>query len=195
MAELTWEKGQLAMYGLGPQRVHNKHPTDTLESIVDQATLPHSKSAAYKVVPWLDAGRRPSVTAATMDALVPCNNSVDDRENSTQVPGMGSCGVGSCSGAGAGGCLARDGCRSYASASASDTYGGREASLDDSYGGGPTSTSLWSPENTSSGEDYTKTSGEDRGFVTKSRSQACFLHPSLFFRIYIYILLIFFLVS
>lgn len=169
--ELTWKNENLAMYGLGPQQ----RVLDTLESVVDQAT---AKSAAYKVVPWLDGGGAPAASAATMDALVPCNNNSvganDNRpESSTQVPAMGSCGVGSCSGAATTGGV---GCRSYASASQSDTYGGggggREVSLD-SYGGGvPTSTSLWSPENTSSGEDCTKTSGEDNDFVCPSRSQA-----------------------
>lgn len=59
MAELTWEKGQLVMHGLGPARVLNKplstcSPTKytcaggTLESLVNQATsvIPHSQKSS-----------------------------------------------------------------------------------------------------------------------------------------------------
>ncbi|XP_057805536.1 transcription factor UNE10-like [Salvia miltiorrhiza] len=201
VAELTWENGHLAAYGLGAPRAASKHAVggawedpcaaDTLESIVDQATcLPHAKSAAGKLVPWLDHGggsvnKAASAAAASMDALVPCSNSCrnDNQENSTQVPGIGACTVGSCSGAaGTDGCLARAGrgfCTSYTSGSPSDTCGGgrdsQQLTLDscerDFGGGGVTPTSLWSPENTSSGDDYTKTSGEDHDTVFHSRSQ------------------------
>ncbi|KAL1540090.1 transcription factor UNE10-like [Salvia divinorum] len=179
VAELTWENGPLAAYGLGnkPAVAWEKphlRPADTLESIVDQATcgLPR----ASKLVPWLDhrGGIKNApvfVAAASMDALVPCHNSGNDGpENSTEVPGIGACTVGSCSGAGRGSCTC------YTSASPSDTCGGGSDSapvtIDSSERDfGLTSTSLWSPENTSSGEDYTKTSGEENDTVYCSRSQ------------------------
>ncbi|XP_047978085.1 transcription factor UNE10-like isoform X2 [Salvia hispanica] len=141
VAELAWENGQLAMYGLGaPRALNNKGAgADTLESIVDQATfsLPHAKSAA--LVPWLDHGA--GAAAASMDALVPCNN--EKHENT----------VGSCSG------LAR----------ASYTSDGRDSLLDSCDR--EFAASLWSPENTSSGEDCTKTSAEDHETVCYGGSQ------------------------
>ncbi|KAG6437806.1 hypothetical protein SASPL_102736 [Salvia splendens] len=183
VAELAWENGQLAMYGLGaPRPLNNKAAgADTLESIVDQATfsLPHAKSAA--LVPWLDHGAvsasASAAAAASMDALVPCNNSRNEKhENSTQVPGIGgACTVGSCSGAEG---LARAAGRGFCTSYTSDTCGGGRDSLLDSCdrefaGRGITSTSLWSPENTSSGEDCTKTSAEDHETVCYGGSQAC----------------------
>ncbi|KAL1546487.1 transcription factor UNE10-like isoform X2 [Salvia divinorum] len=177
VAELAWENGQLAMYGLGAPRALNKAAgADTLESIVDQATfsLPHDKSAASnKLVPWLDHGAAASAAAAaSMDALVPCNNGRNEKhESSTQVPGIGACTVGSCSGADG---LARAAGRGFCASYASDTCGGRDSLLDScerEFAGGITSTSLWSPENTSSGEDCTKTSAEDHETVCYSRSQ------------------------
>lgn len=199
MAELTWENGQLAMYGLSPPRVLKKpaarwekpRAADTLQSVVDQATsLPHAKSAANKLVSWLDQDRASvnkaaaaAAATASMDALVPCNNGSirrnDNQENNpTQVPGIGACAVGSCSGAATtdGGGLSRAGrsfCKSYASASVSPSDS-LQVTLDSCEGGGLTSTSLWSLENTSSGEDYTKTSGEDHDTVCHSRPQACY---------------------
>ncbi|KAI3449086.1 hypothetical protein Pfo_005751 [Paulownia fortunei] len=183
----------------------------TLESIVNQATShTHPKSAVdgggdnvNELVPWLDHHRamvNPSASITmTMDALVPCNNNIhrydNNQENSTHVlesvPGIGTCVVGSCSGAapaaGAtdgsvrGGRVARVGicsCKANASVSESATCGGRESrqvTLDtcerEFGGGGLTSTSLWSPENTSSDKDYTRTSAEDHDSVCHSRSQ------------------------
>ncbi|XP_042017900.1 transcription factor UNE10-like isoform X2 [Salvia splendens] len=183
VAELAWENGQVAMYGLGAPRPLNSKAAgaDTLESIVDQATfsLPHAKSAA--LVPWLDHGAvsvsasASAAAAASMDALVPCNNSRNEKHvNSTQVPGIGgACTVGSCSGAEG---LARAAGRGFCTSYTSDTCGGGRDSLLDSCdrefaGGGITSTSLWSQENTSSGEDCTKTSAEDHETVCYGRSQ------------------------
>ncbi|KAL2251544.1 UNVERIFIED_CONTAM: Transcription factor UNE10, partial [Sesamum indicum] len=123
----------------------------------------------------------------TMDALVPCNNNSicrndNNQENSAHVlEGIGTCvvgcstRVGSCSAAAVatdgGDRVARVGvcsCKANASASESATCGGRDSrqlTLDtcerELGGGGFTSTSLWSPENTSSGKEYTKTSADD----------------------------------
>ncbi|KAL8555929.1 hypothetical protein ACS0TY_003662 [Phlomoides rotata] len=172
------------------------HAGGTLESIVNQATRDlHPKSAApggvgtkvHELAPWFDY-RRAFVSPAnmtTMDALVPINSirrNDHQPENSTHVlesaPGVGTCMVGSCSVEG--GRLARVGscgCRNNASVSESATCGGdsrTQMTLDSSErefgGGGLTSTSLWSPENTSSGGD-TKTSGEDQDSVFHRRSQ------------------------
>ncbi|KAK4416038.1 Transcription factor UNE10 [Sesamum alatum] len=183
----------------------------TLESIVNQATGHlRSKCAvdgggdnAKELVPWFDPNRaaivNPSTATATasitvtMDALVPCNNSIrrNDRnqENSAHVlERIGTCvvgcstRVGSCSAAADGGArVARVGvcgCKANADVSESATCGGRDSrqvTLDtcerELGGGGFTSTSLWSPENTSSGKEYTKTSGDDHDSVCHSRSQ------------------------
>ncbi|PIN08490.1 Transcriptional repressors of the hairy/E(spl) family (contains HLH) [Handroanthus impetiginosus] len=139
----------------------------------------------------------PCVTM-TMDALVPCNT---NQENSTHVlesvPGAGTCvvgcstRVGSCSGSAAGadggvtgGRVARGGtcsCKTNGSVSESATCGGRDSrqvtldTCDMELGGGAgltsKSSSLWSQENTSSGKEYTRTSGEDHDSVCHSRSQ------------------------
>lgn len=172
----------------------------TLESIVNQATRDlHTKSAATELAPWFDHRRAfvnpPAAANMTMDALVPNNNvniggNDNLSENTTHVlesaPGIGTCMVGSCSvsAAGEGRRLARVGpccCRTNASVSESATCGGdsRQMTLDSSErdfgGGGLTSTSLWSPENTSSGGD-TKTSGDDHDLRPhrRSHSQACY---------------------
>ncbi|KAG6402728.1 hypothetical protein SASPL_134937 [Salvia splendens] len=169
LADLTWENGPLAAYGLGASwEKPPLRPADTLESIVDQGTC-------GKLVPWLDhsgGGKNASAFVASMDALVPCHNGGSDGpENCAEVPGNGACTVGSCSGVGRGSCTC------YTSASPSDTCGGGGSdsapltmdSCERDFG--LTSTSLWSPENTSSGEDYTRTSGDENDTVYCSRSQ------------------------
>ncbi|XP_047964459.1 transcription factor UNE10-like [Salvia hispanica] len=180
VADLAWENGPLAAYGLSASRAFNKpancawekphlRPVDTLESIVDQGTC-------GELVPWLDhrgGGKNASAFAGSMDALVPCHNGGNNGpENSAEVPGIGACTVGSCSGVGRGSCTC------YTSASPSDTCGGGGGSdsapltMDSCERDfGLTSTSLWSPENTSSGEDYTRTSGEENDTVYCSRSE------------------------
>lgn len=148
----------------------------------------------------------------TMDALVPSGggdknvnrgrSSVIDRDNSAHVlesvPRMGTCvvgpsvGVGSCSGAaGGGGRLARAavcGCGANPSVSESATCGGgrdsRQVTIDTCERElGLTSTSMWSPENTSSGKEYSRTSGEDHDSVCHSRPQVCNIY---FFNYYAY---------
>ncbi|KAG8391614.1 hypothetical protein BUALT_Bualt01G0205700 [Buddleja alternifolia] len=139
----------------------------------------------------------------TMDALVPCNNNIVHRndhnqDRSTRVldsgPVTGTCRVGcstrvgSCSGAAAPfDCGAKavgvarvgmSGCKTNLSVGESATCGGsRHMTVDTcerEFGGAAfTSTSLASPENTSSGKEYTRTSGDDHDSACHSRSQAC----------------------
>ncbi|GFQ02396.1 transcription factor une10 [Phtheirospermum japonicum] len=119
---------------------------------------------------------------------------IESQENSAHVvgsvPHVLGCStlVGSCSGAGSavdGGArggragICKCGCASESATgrlsrqvTADNTYSEREFG-----GGGLTSTSLWSPENTSSGGEYTRTSAEEHDSVCHSRSQAC--NPSI----------------
>ncbi|KAL8028324.1 hypothetical protein ABFS82_14G148700 [Erythranthe guttata] len=128
----------------------------------------------------------------TMDALVPCRNNIprndDDEhnpENSAHVLEYvvgSSTHVGSCSGAAAHGgrsaLAAACGCKvvgATAAASESATFGGRDDSFQVTLDtcGGLTSTSMWSPENTSSGKEYSRTSAEDHDYSgCRSRSQS-----------------------
>ncbi|PWA67204.1 myc-type, basic helix-loop-helix (bHLH) domain-containing protein [Artemisia annua] len=128
VAELTWKNGQLAMHGLGPPRVVNKphantanltkytwdkpHAAETLEAIVNQATLqPKQKSHiniySDDLVPWLDHHHNSGVTAGTvsasgtvtMDALVPSSNTQPHALSGTNgAPTNCSTRVGSCNG-------------------------------------------------------------------------------------------------
>nr|WAK86073.1 transcription factor bHLH27 [Nothapodytes nimmoniana] len=124
VAELRWKNGQLAMHGLGHPRVLQNKPTTanssptkyawdkpraggTLESIVNQATrVPCRKSGtdggAENLVPWINQQHPSEVAAAsasvsitnTMDALVPCSNTIACRkgqEQSGHVMGIGMC--------------------------------------------------------------------------------------------------------
>ncbi|KAI7742071.1 hypothetical protein M8C21_030077, partial [Ambrosia artemisiifolia] len=97
VAELTWEKGQVALHELGSQRVPTKpqpttewvqpRATETLEALVNQATLqpPYNKTTNAPVkdvvddlVPWMHH-HNPTVAVnntneyatVTSDALVP----------------------------------------------------------------------------------------------------------------------------
>ncbi|KAL3624514.1 hypothetical protein CASFOL_031182 [Castilleja foliolosa] len=148
----------------------------------------------------VNASSASAAATVTMDALVPCNNNrnaksnknknIENQENSSHVvgsvPHVLGCStlVGSCSGGGSaadggarGGKGGRAGiCKCGASESATGRLS-RQVTVDNTYserefgGGGPTSTSLWSPENTSSGGDYTRTSVEDLDSFCHSRSQ------------------------
>lgn len=153
-----------------------------------------------ELVPWFDHHRamvNPGSSTAsitmTMDALVPCNKNIGGNDhNQEQSIHMVGCStrVGSCSGAAAtldggvgGPRIARVGinsCKTNGSVSESAACGGRDSrqvtldSLGRELGvPGFTSTSLVSPENTISGQEYTKTSADDHDSVSHSRSQAC----------------------
>ncbi|XP_042050419.1 transcription factor UNE10-like isoform X2 [Salvia splendens] len=169
VAELTWENGQLAMHGLGVPRVVGKQsasasPTTwdkpraggTLESIVNQAAFYPSAADAKHLKPWFEShcamanpGPTGSVTA-TMDGLVPCAKTVHGHERQEHPAGC-STRVGSCA-------APLDVVRESV-----QTFGGA----------GLTSTSTSSLENTISGQEYTKTSADDRDSVSlHSRSRA-----------------------
>lgn len=156
--------------------------TGTLECIVNQAAalprrkLPFDAAAAADLVPWFDHSRGSSAAASatmTMDALVPCAGAADDRTTAHFVdsapPGGGggvvgcSTRVGSCSGAAAGPAQEEDalaarkrakGSRAAAAAewSGMDQSVSGSATFGRDIGAGMTSTSLGSPENTSSGQ-------------------------------------------
>lgn len=189
VAELTWENGQPSMHGLVPPRVVNRHLVTstwekpissggTLESIVNQATFhiyPKSARGEHELVPWFNNNRailNPAISsggaAMTMDALVPCTNI---QEHSTQVLESArthragcSTGVGSYNPVRVG----VSGCKTNVSLSVSEsaTCGGR--TLDTCELG----TAGFTSENTSSGKEYTKTSGDDHDSVCHRR-QAC----------------------
>ncbi|KAK1418767.1 hypothetical protein QVD17_27914 [Tagetes erecta] len=203
VAELTWKNGQLAMHGLGPPRMVSKphpvgttHPnkytwdkpraTETLEAIVDQATLqPHHKKHinlySDELVPWLDcntfvvkSGIVNASATTTMDALVP--------NSATRVHGGGggtacSTRVGSCSidqsgfiGGGAAVAAVNDwsSCRDQ-SVSGSETFGmesSRQLTVE------TRDRDLGSPEDTVSGKRSTKsTSPDEHDSVCHSRPQ------------------------
>ncbi|EYU42377.1 hypothetical protein MIMGU_mgv1a022487mg, partial [Erythranthe guttata] len=127
-----------------------------------------------------------------MDAFVPGRNNIprndDDEhnpENSAHVLEYvvgSSTHVGSCSGAAAHGgrsaLAAACGCKvvgATTAASESATFGGRDDSFQLTLDtcGGLTSTSMWSPENTSSGKEYSRTSADDHDYSgCRSRSQS-----------------------
>ncbi|XP_047945805.1 transcription factor UNE10-like [Salvia hispanica] len=164
VAELTWENGQLAMHGLGVPRVVGKQSASaspatwdkpraggTLESIVNQAAFYPPPPDAKYLMPWFEShcaamanpGPTGSVTA-TMDALVPCATNVHGHERQECSTRVGSC------------------------AAPLDVV--RE-SVQTFGGAGFTSTT--SLENTISGQEYTKTSADDRDSVSlHSRSRA-----------------------
>ncbi|XP_042055351.1 transcription factor UNE10-like isoform X2 [Salvia splendens] len=165
--QLTWENGQLAMHGLGVPRVVGKQSASsspatwdkpraggTLESVVNQATF-YPPPPAADLMPWFEShcamanpGPTGSVTA-TMDALVPCAKNVHERQEHAAAC---STRVGSCSGAAAPLDVARESVQTF---------------------GGAGFTSTTSMENTISGQEYTKTSADDRDSVSlHSRSRA-----------------------
>ncbi|GLT52508.1 hypothetical protein SLA2020_258460 [Shorea laevis] len=150
-----------------------------------------------ELVPRFNHHRTTSASASTatvtMDALVPCSNWSEDRTTKVMesVPAVVGCSthVASCSGPAApthedvvlrhareapvpvaGEWSSRD-----QSASASATFGSQQMTLDTyekDLGRGFTSTSLSSPENTSSGKPGTKTTtGDDHDSVCHSRPQ------------------------
>ncbi|KAJ9557927.1 hypothetical protein OSB04_012541 [Centaurea solstitialis] len=190
VAELKWENGQVAMHELGSrQRVPSWEKTraaETLEAIVDQATLQPYYCKTQRpgdneddIVPWLNQYHHVPATAAannvntsvasmTSDALVPSSN---NRTASARDAGC-STRIGSCSGgpsafgdqrvAHSGGTAAE---WSH-SASESGTF----ATLD-TYDGDLDGRRLTSrsPENTSSGKDYSKsTSPDDSSYHPRS---------------------------
>lgn len=145
-----------------------------------------------ELVPWFEhhraranpGGNSASVTV-TMDALVPCANNRGERPAHVRDASRAGCStrVGSCSGAaappGIGHHVVRVGvnrCRTDGSVSMSESAacggrGSRQTMSIDTWErefGGPgfTSTSLISPENTLSGQEYTKTSADDRDSVS-----------------------------
>ncbi|KAI3829167.1 hypothetical protein L1987_03283 [Smallanthus sonchifolius] len=212
VAELTWKNGQLAMHGLGPPRLvyksHATNPntltkyawdkpraTETLEALVDQATLqphhkPHMDLYADDLVPWLDyhtsavaSGTISASAITTMDALVPTT------QPHALLSSRAACStrVGSCSSdrsgfvrGGAAVAAANDwsSCKDQ-SVSGSETFGmessrqltveTRERELGVK---GFTSTSMGSPEDTISGKRSTKsTSPDEHDSVCHSRRQ------------------------
>ncbi|XP_010264312.1 PREDICTED: transcription factor UNE10-like [Nelumbo nucifera] len=110
VVELTWENGQVALHGLGPNRPIGKplpstttttskytwekpRAGGTLESIVSQATrLDPSKvplTGGDDLVPWFYPHGTIAAQPITMDALVPCANrttSTDDQSNHVPEP-------------------------------------------------------------------------------------------------------------
>ncbi|KAF8032356.1 hypothetical protein BT93_D1315 [Corymbia citriodora subsp. variegata] len=188
--------------------------TGTLECIVNQATaLPRRKlpfgAAAGDLVPWAATEAAASATM-TMDALVPCTGTGDDRTTAHFVDsapggGIGTCvvgcstRVGSCSGAAAAGPAQEEDAlaarkrarvaRAAAAAAAAAEWSGMDQSASGSatFGrdsqqmtldtgemeieAGMTSTSLGSPENTSSGKGCTRATAaaEDHDSVCHSR--------------------------
>ncbi|XP_073155173.1 transcription factor UNE10 isoform X2 [Henckelia pumila] len=173
----------------------------TLESIVNQATrLPCPKSASDgggdDLVPWFDHRRSTANHAAsasitmTMDALVPCNNINIVSRNDNPVPSSHVLGcstrVGSCSGVAAtldGGAVGGNhhaprvdvnSCDTNGSASESATCGLDSRQLTrDPYDKelGAAGFSSPSPEDTSSGKEYSKSTGEEHDSVCHSRRQ------------------------
>ncbi|KVH91215.1 hypothetical protein Ccrd_006776 [Cynara cardunculus var. scolymus] len=227
VAELTWKNGQLAMHGLGPPRVVNKpHATaatltkytwdkpraaETLESIVNQATLPPNHKpqmhiyGAGDLVPWLDhqssataAGSFSASVTMTMDALVPSSNAQPPAASLRSGVGAGRCStrVASCSGdqsgfvdqrirGGGGGTAAATATHEWSSCRDQSASGSANFGMESSRQltvetcerelgvKGFTSTSMGSPENTTSGKRSTKsTSPDEQDSVCHSKPQS-----------------------
>lgn len=165
-----------------------------------KSTVDRNKQSGDEVVPWFNnhnavayAPPATGLVAMTKDALVPCsrNTSNSDNQRSVHVPGIdGSTHVGSCSGATnsrdwtvAPRMRVRPTRREWSSradmisVSGSETCGGDSRQLtvdtfDREFGTTMyTSTSMGSPENTSSDKQCTNRTGDDHDSVCHSRDQ------------------------
>lgn len=172
-----------------------------------KSTVDRNKQGGDEVVPWFNnhnavayAPPATGLVAMTKDALVPCsrNTSNSDNQRSVHVPGVdGSTHVGSCSGATnsrdwtvAPRMRVRPTRREWSSradmisVSGSETCGGDSRQLtvdtfDREFGTTMyTSTSMGSPENTSSDKQCTNRTGDDHDSVCHSRDQ---VYTNLFY--------------
>ncbi|XP_076942353.1 transcription factor UNE10-like [Bidens hawaiensis] len=183
VAELTWENGQLALHELGSRRVPSKpqpmsswdppRAAETLEAVVNQATVQSycktdTPVTDEELVPWMHHLHDTTVAAGNLnesahmasDALVPSSNKAIKRTRDVVCSTRAS----SCSGnppfvdprvaRGGGNTTGKD-------MSVSETFVMRDTYDRDHGGRGLTSTSTGSPENTSSGRDYSNSTYPD----------------------------------
>ncbi|KAK1420126.1 hypothetical protein QVD17_21472 [Tagetes erecta] len=190
VAELTWENGQLALHELGSRRVPTKsqpttsweqpRATETLEALVNQATLqPYCKTEVAvnddEHVPWMhhhnatvyvdNLNEPPTITS---DALVPStNNRTGEKSAQPSINACCSTRVSSCSGNPS---AFRDPPVARGGGVANEVHNCRDMSMsgtfvtcDLSAGDGrlTSTTSMGSPEHTSSGRDLSNSTFAD----------------------------------